>query len=137
MGVLKKIKTSFADLKLRTKLFISFTVIIIVPVLLVGLLYFHNSSGVISKLASKNVFEIVKKNNQIIDTRLSKIGESSLSVLNDYDLFKAFSAAKNIDQMNILEMDRQVSKVLTKYFSSSPDIGSVYWPQAIIPLEIP
>ena len=124
MKIFGRIKNWFADLKLRTKLFISFSLIIVIPILMLGLLYFNKSSEVISELARNNVFEIVKKNNQIIDTKLSRIEESSLSVVNDYDLFKAFSTVKDINNMNIIEMDRQVSKVLTKYFSSFKDITS-------------
>lgn len=124
MQLLKIIKTRFSNVKLRTKLFVSFTLIIVIPILIIGLLYFRNSSSVISDLASKNVHEIVKKNNQIIDTKLSKIDESTQSLINDYDLFKAFSGVTDIENMNIIEMDRQVSKVLSKYFSSSPDITS-------------
>lgn len=124
MELFKRIITWFADLKLRTKLFISFGLIIVIPVSVLGFLYFNNSSEVISELARKNAFEIVKKNNQIIDTKLSKIEETTLSVVNDSDLFKTFNEVNDIENINIISMDRQVSKVISKYFASSPDIRS-------------
>ncbi len=124
MPALKKIITRFADLKLRTKLLVSFGLIIVIPVSVLGLLYFNNSSEVISELARKNALEIVKKNNRIIDTKLSKIEETSLSLVNDNDLFKIFNEVQDTENMNIINMDRQVSKVISKYFASSPDIKS-------------
>jgi len=124
MRVIKRIKNWFADLKLRTKLFISFSLIIVIPISLLGLIYFNNSSKVISELARKNVLEIVLKNNQIIDAKLSRIEETTLSVVNDSDLFRTFSGVNDLNNMNIIDMDRQVSKVLSKYFSSSRDIYS-------------
>lgn len=122
MGLAKKFATWFKNLKFRTKLVLFYITLLIIPIVFIGLRYYYISMDVVSDLVSKNVYEIVKKNNQIIDVKLSKIEENSLAMTVDQDLFKTFNEAKNL---NILQMDRQVTKVINKYFTQSPDVYSV------------
>lgn len=124
MKLLHNIYSRFKKLRFRTKLIWSYVIILFIPMTIITIKYYYTSQGVISDLTSKNVFEIVRKSNEIMDSKLSKIEENSLSMTIDSDLFKTFNDAAKGNSKNILQMDRQISKVITKYFSQSTEVFS-------------
>jgi len=121
-GMLYNIFIAIKNAKLKTKLLVFYIAILAASLIFLSLRYYYISEEVINDLAGKNVYEILRKSNQIVDAKLAKIDESSLSILNDVALFNTF---KNTDKMNILEMDRTITSVLSKYFSQYPEIYSV------------
>lgn len=134
---LQKGKWSYLkDMNLKTKIIISFTLIIVIPISLIGWLYYLNSSSVISDEVGKNVYEIVKKNNQIIDAKLSNITESTLNIPSDPDLYSYFSSQNSTEKVNILELDRRVTKILQKYYLQSKDITSAILATSYFPFGL-
>lgn len=120
MNNLKRFFTYISNMKIRTKFILSYSILIILPLCLVGIIYYFLSMSVISKIACENTFKIVKTNNQIIDNMLTKVEESTLSMIRDSDLFDLFSD-KNF---NPYYMDRQVTKSIDKYLSRDSNILS-------------
>jgi len=112
----------FRDLKLRSKLIISYVILITLPTVITGVVYYNTSSGIILESAKQNKYEIVKKNNRIIDLKLSQIQDSTMKLILDGDLYRVFSTVKPNDDYELIQMDRQLSQIMNKYFSSFSDI---------------
>lgn len=121
---MKKLFMNIGNMELRNKLVLSFILLITVPICIIGFRYYTVSKDVVSNIAEKNVFEIVKKNNEIIDTKLAQVQENIFSFTVDKDLYTSFSEIKPEDDYSIQLLDNAVSLVLNKYFSHSQDIYS-------------
>ncbi len=111
-------------ISLRTKLVYTYIILITIPVLFIGIRYYYTSTGIISDIASKNAYEIVQKNNELIDVKLSQIMNNISSLITDKELVDAFSGVEPEDDYNVLLTDNKVSNVLNKYFLQSEDIYS-------------
>lgn len=123
---MKNLFIYFSNIKLRTKLIISFIFLITLPLCIVGYRYFRVSSNFISDLASKNVYEIIKKNNEIIDNKLLQTQENIFSLTVDKELYNTFTDIKPDSDYNILLMENRIAEILSKYFAHSQDIYSVH-----------
>ncbi|MEX2415911.1 MAG: sensor histidine kinase, partial [Paenibacillaceae bacterium] len=121
---MKRILFIFKNTGLRTKLVITYIALITIPLGIFGMKYYTISRNVVSDIVQKNVYELVKKNNEIIDTKLSQVTENILSFTVDRDLYNIFSAVQPTDDYNIRLMDNMISVVMNKYFSHSQDIYS-------------
>jgi|HigsolmetaGSP12D_1036236.scaffolds.fasta_scaffold00115_22 two-component system sensor histidine kinase YesM len=116
----------FRKLKLRTRLIWTYIVLISVPATVIGLQYYSKSTEIILENAGSHVHEIVRKNNEIIGSKISKIQESSLSLLIDPDLFQILSRPKPRDESEWLLMDKQITPILNRYFLQNKDIYSAH-----------
>lgn len=125
MKALNKIFSYVKNLNLRNKLIALYIIFLIVPISFIAIRYYSISLDVVTDLTSKNVYEIIKKNNELIDIKLGNIQENSLEIINDPNLFNVFNNTKGTKNINIIDMDRKVSKVIEKYFGQSMDICSV------------
>src|SRR5690606_40030311 len=76
---------------IRSKLLISYLIISFFPILILATQYYDTSKEELSNLARKNVYEIIKKNNDLIDSVLGGVEDSTLSITVDDDLFKIFN----------------------------------------------
>ena len=112
------------NLSLRTKLVITYVVLITIPVFLIGWRYYSTSTEVISDIARKNAYELVKKNNEIIDVKLSQTMNTISSFISDKDLVDAFTDVDTQDDYSILALDNKVTNILNKYFLQSQDLYS-------------
>ncbi|MEX2462069.1 MAG: sensor histidine kinase [Paenibacillaceae bacterium] len=121
---MKRMLFRLKNMGLRTRLVITYIVLITIPLGIFGIKYYTISSNVVSDIVQKNVYELVKKNNQIIDTQLSQVTENILSFTVDRDLYNIFSTVQPTDDYNIKLLDNKISVVMNKYFSHSQDIYS-------------
>ncbi|OXS53579.1 two-component sensor histidine kinase [Cohnella sp. CIP 111063] len=110
-------KTTF-----RSRILASYIFLIAIPLIVLGIVYYRTSLQVVTEQAQRNVYEIVKKNNAIMDTKLGIIEQNSLALFVDKDLFRIFSNLNPANEADIFEADRQVSAVLRKYFSLNEDV---------------
>ncbi|OME84172.1 two-component sensor histidine kinase [Paenibacillus sp. FSL A5-0031] len=106
----------------RSRLFISYIILIALPFLVLSTLFYRTSLKVVTEQAQKNVYEIVKKNNEVIDTKLKVIDQNSLALFVDKDLFQIFSQLNPAKAEELLAADRRVSTILSKYFSQNDDV---------------
>lgn len=113
-------------LKFRTKLIISYIILITIPLGIMGYKYYSTSLAVLSEFARENIHSVVKQNNQIIDAELSKAEESSLAMIADQDLFYEYQNAKQDDEYSMINMEKKITKIFNKYFSEYKNIYSVH-----------
>ncbi|RUT43444.1 sensor histidine kinase [Paenibacillus anaericanus] len=108
----------------RSRLLASYISMIVIPLIILGVLFYRTSLQVVTEQAQKNVYEIVRKNNEIMDTKLQIIDQNSLSLFVDKDLFRIFNELDPQNEAELFEADRQVTPVLSKYFSNNKDVYS-------------
>lgn len=106
----------------RSRLLASFIFLIAVPLIVLGTLFYRTSLHVVTEQAQKNVYEIVKKNNEIMDTKLRIIDQNSMALFVDKDLFRIFNNLKPENKAELLAADRLVSDALRRYFSQIDEV---------------
>ncbi|EMS73001.1 sensor histidine kinase [Ruminiclostridium cellobioparum] len=126
MKIIKGIWMAFKNLRLRSKLILSFISLISIPSLVIGFGFYNTSSKIISENTSENIFNIVKKNTQITDIKFSRIEESALMMAVDPDLYRLFEGYNAEDESNLLRLNYEMSVIISKYFSMYEDVYSAY-----------
>lgn len=106
----------------RFKLLISYVLLTSIPLLTLGTLFYQASLRVVTDQAQDNVYEIVRKNNQLMDTKLGILDQNSMALFTDKDLFDLFNELEPSDGPGLLAADRQVSDILRNYFSQIDDV---------------
>ena len=120
-GIISRIR----NMDLRGRLLASYVLLTTVTLCIISIRYYSVSKEVISDIARKNAYEVVKKNNEIIDTKLAQIREKIISLITDKDLYGIFSGNKPTSDYDLLVMDNEVADYINKYFVSSHDVYSV------------
>ncbi|CAH1195144.1 hypothetical protein PAECIP111892_01968 [Paenibacillus auburnensis] len=113
------------NISLRTQFIALFILLITMTLGIFGYRYYVISTAVVTDIAEQNAYQIVKKNNDIIDTKLSLIGQNIVAFSNDKELYEAFGTILPGNDEDILKLDHIVSDIIKKYFSHSQDIYSV------------
>lgn len=111
-------------MRLKSKLIVSYMVLITLPLAILGLGYYYASKDVVLKLARDNVNEIVLKNNQIINERLKIIQDNSLSLMVECELYQIFNGRGPESGQELLHTNKKVTEILGRYFSQSSDLYS-------------
>lgn len=106
----------------RYRLLASYILLIAIPLLVLGALFYRTSLKIITEQAQKNVYEIVRKNNEVMDTKLRIVDQNSMSLFLDKDLFRIFNQLDPANEAELFAADRQVTAVLSKTFSQNQDI---------------
>lgn len=119
MNILSRIFSLYTHARLRTKLILTYTVLIAVPALLTGYGYYNTSSGIITDNAKSNTLELVKKINGMVDMKFSIVEEKIFFMNVDRELYDVFISLDTNSQYNIYQTDKRVSKLLYKYFPLS------------------
>jgi two-component system sensor histidine kinase YesM len=119
------IAKSFRDAKIRTKLIFAFAPLIAFPCILLGYQYYSTSARIITQNATASIYEVVQKNNEFTDSLFDKMEENSQAIMVDEDLFKAFNESNSRNDVDLLTMDRNLGKIIYKYFPPSNLIYSV------------
>jgi two-component system sensor histidine kinase YesM len=101
-------------------------VLIIVPLGIMGYKYYWASMDFVSEFARQNIYSIVKQNNEMIDAELSRVTDSSLAMIADQDLFKEFLNVRQGDEYSMITMEKNITRIESKYFSEYNNIYSVH-----------
>ncbi|NLG90069.1 MAG: histidine kinase [Clostridiaceae bacterium] len=112
------------SVRLRTKLVITYIVIIITIISFLGVSCYKMSSNLILDVTAKNVYELIKKNNEIVDEKLSKALDSSIALIADKSLFNTLSSLDPDSEESIIKSDRIISNILSRYLMNAPGIYS-------------
>lgn len=126
MKYIRKTVIKFKSLKLRTKLIISYIALISFPLIVIGFGFYNTSSRILSENARENMYEIVKKNTQIIDIKLSAVQENATMMVIDPDLYKYFENINSDRDDELLKMNYDITRLISKYFSAYEDVFSAH-----------
>ncbi|MGG4034048.1 sensor histidine kinase [Paenibacillus cisolokensis] len=116
----------YNNLTLRSKLSLSFILLIVMSMTLLGYGYYYKTSEVILGNAADSILGLVKQTNQALDARFSGIEQSAVNMHLDEELFEFFNTiAPQKDGNFTHEDDRRITRILQKYFPTSSDMYSV------------
>lgn len=107
---------------LKARLLLSYLILIALPLLVLSTIFYRTSLDVVTEQAQKNVYAVVQKNNDVIDTKLGITDQNSQSLFADKDLFQIFNNLNPAAAEELLAADRKVSAILSKYFSQNEDV---------------
>ncbi len=113
-----------SKLSLRSKLILSYTFFILMPVLFIGLRCYQVSEEKILEIAQRNVHEIIIKNNEILDAELLKIKESGMLIGRDMRLYDYLLHEEENLNDNALKADRAVTGIIKNYFPPASEVYS-------------
>lgn len=116
----------FKDLRYRTKLFLTYALIITIPLGILSSKYYFSSRESVSEFARQNLYSIVKQNNEIIDAELARVEESSLALIAEQVLYEQYLHANPGDEYSMITMEKKVSRALNKYFPDLQDMYSIH-----------
>ena len=119
-----KFLQSLNHLSYKWKLMGTYALIMAVTAGILSLVYYSISIDQVTDNAKNMAYEILRKNNQILDERLQKIKENSAQAVVDSSLFTYLSEEEVLAKENYLGLDRKITQVLNKYFPSG-DVMSV------------
>ncbi|MBM7568851.1 cache domain-containing sensor histidine kinase [Paenibacillus sacheonensis] len=106
----------------RMRLLLSYLTLIALPLFILSTLFYRTSLNVVTEQAQKNVYAVVQKNNDVIDTKLGIADQNSRALFVDKDLFNIFNKLNPSREEELIAADRQVSAILSKYFSQDEDV---------------
>lgn len=109
-------------MKLRTQLLTSYLILILLPLIIVGILFYRTGLQVVTKQAQDNVYEIVKKNNEVLDGKLKQIENDSVTLFADKELLDIFNRLDTSKQEELLMADRKISLILGRHFAQNEDL---------------
>lgn len=125
MDKIRAIFKTIRNWRLQTILILTYVILITVPLIVFSISYFQLSKEKIMEIAQKDVYTIVKKNNEIIDAKLSRVQEMIYSFKEDPDFYEVYSNVDPENKLNVLQADTEIAAILNQYFSQSRDIYSV------------
>jgi two-component system sensor histidine kinase YesM len=108
----------------RKRLLLSYLILIALPLLVLSSLFYRTSLNVVTEQAQKNVYDVVMKNNDVIDTKLGIADQNSRALFVDKDLFQIFNDLNPANEEELLAADRQITAILSKYYSLNEDVYS-------------
>ncbi|MGO4111109.1 cache domain-containing sensor histidine kinase [Paenibacillus sp. YAF4_2] len=108
----------------RMRLLLSYLILIALPLLVLSSLFYRTSLNVVTEQAQKNVYDVVMKNNDVIDTKLGIADQNSRALFVDKDLFQIFNDLNPAKEEELLAADRQITAILSKYYSLNEDVYS-------------
>ncbi|MDF2986208.1 MAG: hypothetical protein K0R50_1718 [Eubacterium sp.] len=113
---MSKILFMIKSMKFKTKLIISYIFLLNISVVVFGIQYYSSSLKYTSDLTLKNAYEIIKSKNDILDMKLTKIEDNSLSLIRNSELFEIFNDI-NDNKGDVIALDRKVTRIIDDNFS--------------------
>lgn len=113
-----------SGISFKKKLIWIYSLITILMSFLTGCIFYCVSVEQVTDIAQSMAYEIQQKNIHILDGRLTKIKENSVQAVTDENLFAYLSNEELLAKENYLGLDRKITQILNKYFSSG-DVLSV------------
>ncbi|RTE11713.1 sensor histidine kinase [Paenibacillus whitsoniae] len=115
----------YSKLSLRVRLTLSYIVLIVISMTVLGVGYYVKSSQVILQNASGTYLGLVKTSNKSLDAKFATVEQSAVNMHLDEDLFELFNTTDLQARYLNYETDRKITRILQKYFPTSEDVYSV------------
>ncbi|MFB9324734.1 sensor histidine kinase [Paenibacillus aurantiacus] len=111
--------------RLHTKLLLTYIMLLAGTILIFSISDYRLNRHTVLEMAQKDVFTIVRKNNEIIDAKFARIREMIYGFMEDADFYETFSTLDIDNKTKVLAADLRIKGILDKYFAQSQDIYSV------------
>ncbi len=121
----KKRQNWYHRMSLQNQLFFYYMFLVLVPLILFGIFYYHAASGSILDMAKKHVTDITAKNVELVEKRLENIEEYAAWIDGEPGIISSLQKIGQSEGSELLSLDWQAAAILNKYFEGE-DITSVY-----------
>ncbi|MEY4462319.1 MAG: hypothetical protein RLY98_859 [Bacteroidota bacterium] len=121
----RRIRFWFSKVNLRWRLTISYILLIIISLSLLGAGYYFKSSDVILQNASETSLGLVKMGTRSLDAKFANVEQQAINMHVDEQLFEFFNTTDLEERYISYEHNREITRNLMKYFPDSPDYYSV------------
>lgn len=115
----------FRKMGIRSRLILMYILLLSVPLCVLSIRYYISTRDMINDIVRKNVQEIVKKNNEVLDSTLKRIKDSCWNLMSDREFIEKSSSILLDNDYKMISMDIELTKILDKYFLSYQDISFV------------
>ncbi|MEN6316279.1 MAG: sensor histidine kinase [Clostridiaceae bacterium] len=122
MNFFSRIVSAYRNLGLKTKLLISYIILISIITVYTSVLYYRTSAKIILTSTENNIQETLRKNNMVIDQKMKQVEESTKNITVDEELYNIFNADISQTAYELFTLDRKISKILYRYFTQYDDI---------------
>jgi len=109
-------------MKLRTRLLASYLILILLPLVVLGALFYRTGLEAVTEQAQNSMYHIVRKNNEVLDGRLKQIEHDSQTLFTDKELFDIFNRLDPSKPEQLVGADRKVSAILSRHFLQHEDL---------------
>lgn len=120
-GIMAKIR----DSRLHTKLLITYLILLLITVSIFSISDYRLNRDTLLEMAQKDVYTIVRKNNELIDVKMSRIREMIYGFTEDPDFYRIMAELDPDNETGVLAADIEIKNILNKYFAQSQDLYSV------------
>jgi two-component system sensor histidine kinase YesM len=111
-------------IKLRTKLFLLFFVLLMVTLLLSSYGYYTSSLDSAVEQHSKEAYQNIRQSSIILDQKLLNIVENSELMMKDKEIYRIFATIDPHDPNDLLKYDRELKRIIAKYYTYDEQIYS-------------
>jgi len=111
--------------RLHTKLLFTYILLLAGTILIFSISDYRLNRSTVLEMAQKDVLTIVLKNNELIDSKFSRIREMIYGFMEDSDFYQTFSNVNKESKTDVLVADLKIKGILDKYFAQSQDLYSV------------
>lgn len=122
--MIDKIYLLSAKIKLRTKLFLLFFVLLMITLGLASYGYYKHSLDNAVKQYSQETHQSIRQSVAILDLKLLKIVENSELMIKDREIYRIFSEINPQNPYELLKYDRELRRVIGKYFDYNEQMYS-------------
>lgn len=113
-----KLRMFLRRLSIKQKLFLCIILISLAPQCLLVVHFFESSRATLVDKTQRDIYQLVRVNNELINQQLSTVREATMNILVDTDMYEIFSEANFGDVVDQPAAEKSIHKVLTKYFGS-------------------
>ncbi|MCX7711775.1 MAG: sensor histidine kinase [Clostridia bacterium] len=116
------------DIPIRSKLTLSFLLLIIFPVMLIGLFSFQRSSELLKHKTEQYTKDVLMETSNNIEVKLREIERLSFQVVYNQDIQRALKAANHggiNDEYEKIATERIINMLLSGLISSSADVAAI------------
>lgn len=114
----------FASIRLRTKLFLLFFVLLMITLALSSYGYYKYSLDNAVHHYSQETYQSIRQSTMILDLKLLKIVENSELMIKDKEIYRIFSQINPQDPAELLKYDRELKRIIGKYFDYNEQVYS-------------
>ncbi len=113
------------EMGFRTKLTISYIVLIAIPVAIVSLGYYQRSAEIILQTTRVNFLSVLNQSNELINSKFVQVENRARDLHTDRRLYEYFNTPDVNNHENASENDDIITGILNSYFPRTEDIYTV------------
>lgn len=122
--MIEKIYIFYTRINIRTKLFFIFFTLLMIVLIMSSYGYYNFALENAVAQYSVDAYQSIRYINTIIDQKFLKIVENSELIIQDRDIYRIFNDIKPRDPYELLKYDRELCRILAKYFDTNEQIYS-------------